>query len=134
MSLISLKSDKVDFFLRNPARLNFEGGNVKEDVDENRKNFGYLILDPNRTPIQMCLALARKSRKTGHPNGGSPFFSFERFQKCKIRGLFIPRIIFPASRKGSSFFLHSVGGGRHFFSSFNRGGRHFFFQNLPKKM
>ena len=68
MSLISLKSDKVDFFLRNPARLNFEGRNVKEDVDENRKNFGYLILDPNRTPIQMCLALARKSRKTGHSN------------------------------------------------------------------
>ena len=67
MSLISLKSDKVDFFLRNPARRNFEGRNVKEDVDENQKNFGYLILDPNRTPIQMCLALARKSRKMGHP-------------------------------------------------------------------
>ena len=46
---------------------NFGGRNNYVNVDENRKNFGLLIFDPNRTPIQMCLSLARKSRETGHP-------------------------------------------------------------------
>ena len=48
---------------------NFGGRNNYVNVDENRKNFGLLIFDPNRTPIQMCLSLARKSRETGHPKG-----------------------------------------------------------------
>ena len=46
---------------------NFGGRNNYVNVDENRKHFGLLIFDPNRTPIQMCLSLARKSRETGHP-------------------------------------------------------------------
>ena len=51
---------------------NFGGRNNYVNVDENRKNFGLLIFDPNRTPIQMCLSLARKSRETGHPKENDP--------------------------------------------------------------